>query len=769
MILHVCVQGVHAQPAVSANAKLLFTITQFIQTDSGLIIHHFNKAACKNSFFTTEFIPAYVPAPVAHAAIKIAEQPSPRFMIIHGNISHDFFYRSKIDTPFTQQNLQQHTERVWLDVLIKEKYPFRVGFSARQSNAPFLRDVFNTNLHFDKLNFNKNIKQELITTLTEMKWQNPDLKMIDAALEEQKKRYQNVKNFVSSPAALQRIIEERERLFYSKQKPAVDTQPVSLQSMLVKQQIKLKNGSTFIFEKDSIINNETLPQLPKADSSFIKMFENKKEELAKLEKSVTRLQKQSDSIKNNITKNILKARQAIYKAATPKELDNVAKQNGIVEQKKENLQSFLSNVKQLSVGRSLVDYSELTAQNIMLTGVNVEYNPSYYIAFAAGKIDYGFRDFFGRGIKQKNQYLVLGRLGWGDLNKRSVIITMFKGRKNNYPGLLATDSNSNSSQLFGYAVETSIKKNEHTFFSAEIAKSTKNNSYNSLQSSDGNKNNLFNYSDNSNMGFNLKGQTLIPATGTRLSGFFRKTGEQFQSFSLFTYNTNQQAWQLRADQSFLKRKINVTAMLRQNDFTNPLTNKTFKTSTVFKTVQLNIRVPHWPVVSAGYYPGSQFYIVDNRIVRENAYYILNGSVLHTYRFKDVSMNSSFIYNRYFNKATDSGFVFYKGMNYILAQSVLLKKLQMQGSYSYNKQTELEYYTLDGNGDYELRKFLRLGAGVKYNQVKGGQSYWGQSLRLSADLKKLGGIQLHYEKSYLPTIRQTLYPVEMGRVSWYKNF
>lgn len=769
MILHVCVQGVHAQPAFSANAKLLFTITQFIQTDSGLIIHHFNKAACKNSFFTTEFIPAYVPAPVAHAAIKIAEQPSPRFMIIHGNISYDFFYRSKIDTPFTQQNLQQHTERVWLDVLIKEKYPFRVGFSARQSNAPFLRDVFNTNLHFDKLNFNKNIKQELITTLTEMKWQNPDLKMIDAALEEQKKRYQNVKNFVSSPAALQRIIEERERLFYSKQKPAVDTQPVSLQSMLVKQQIKLKNGSTFIFEKDSIINNETLPQLPKADSSFIKMFENKKEELAKLEKSVTRLQKQSDSIKNNITKNILKARQAIYKAATPKELDNVAKQNGIVEQKKENLQSFLSNVKQLSVGRSLVDYSELTAQNIMLTGVNVEYNPSYYLAFAAGKIDYGFRDFFGRGIKQKNQYLVLGRLGWGDLNKRSVIITMFKGRKNNYPGLLATDSNSNSSQLFGYAVETSIKKNEHTFFSAEIAKSTKNNSYNSLQSADGNKNNLFNYSDNSNMGFNLKGQTLIPATGTRLSGFFRKTGEQFQSFSLFTYNTNQQAWQLRADQSFLKRKINVTAMLRQNDFTNPLTNKTFKTSTVFKTVQLNIRVPHWPVVSAGYYPGSQFYIVDNRIVRENAYYILNGSVLHNYRFKDVSMNSSFIYNRYFNKATDSGFVFYKGMNYILAQSVLLNKLQMQGSYSHNKQTELEYYTLDGNGDYELRKFLRLGAGVKYNQVKGGQSYWGQSLRLSADLKKLGGIQLHYEKSYLPTIRQTLYPVEMGRVSWYKNF
>ncbi len=769
MILHACVQYVYAQPAVSANAKLLFNITKFVQTDSGLIIHHFNKAACKNSFFTNEFIPAYVPAPSTHVAVKITELPRPRFMIIHGNISYDFFYRSKTDTPFTQQNLQQHTERVWLDVLIKEKYPFRVGFTARQSNAPFLRDLFNTNLHFDKLNFNKNIKQELITKLTDKQWQNPDLKMIDAALEEQKKRYENVKNFVSGPAVLQRIIEERERLFYSKQKPAVNTKPDSLKSMLVKQQIKLKNGGSFSFEKDSIINDQTVAEKPKADSSFIKMFESKKEELVKLEKSVARLQQQSDSIKNNITKNILKARQAVYKAANPKELENVARQNGIGEQKKEKLQSFLSDVKQLSVGRSLVDYTELTAKNIMLTGVNVEYNPSWYAAFAAGKIDYGFRDFFGRGIKQKNQYLVLGRLGWGDINKRSVIITLFKGRKNNYPGLLASDSNSNSSQLFGYAVETSIKRNEHTFFSAEIAKSTKNSLYNSLQGADSNKNNLFKYSDNSNMGFNLKGQTLIPATGTRLSGFFRKTGEQFQSFSLFTYNTNQQAWQLRADQSFLKQKIKVTAMLRQNDFTNPLTNKTFKTSTVFKTLQLNIRVPHWPVVSAGYYPGSQFYIVDNRTVRENAYYILNGSVLHAYRFKDFAMNSSFIYNRYFNKATDSGFVFYKGSNYILAQSVLLNKLQMQGSYSYNKQTELQYYTLDANGDYELHKFLRLGAGVKYNRVKSGQGYWGQALRLSADFKKLGGIQLHYEKSYLPTIQQTLYPVEIGRVSWYKIF
>ena len=210
-------------------------------------------------------------------------------------------------------------------------------------------------------------------------------------------------------------------------------------------------------------------------------------------------------------------------------------------------------------------------------------------------------------------------------------------------------------------------------------------------------------------------------------------------------------------------------MLRQNDFSNPFTDKTFKTNTVFKTFQLNVRVPRWPIINAGYYPGSQLYLVDNETIRENAYYILNGTVLHNYNFASLAMNSSFIYNRFFNKATDSGFVYYKGVNYILSQSVSLKNLQLQGSYSYNMQTDLNFYTLDANGDYSLAKFFRLGAGIKFNRVLTGEAYWGQSIRISTDLKRLGGLQVHYEKSYLPTLQQTLFPVEIGRVSWYKIF
>lgn len=778
-----CIYAQAVQSPVFYPVNLLFGNTQYIKTDSGLIVNYYNKKGCKNYSVKTKFIPNYINLPPKKIEAIMVESPSPKLISIHGNISYDFFYRSKTDTPFIQHNLQQHTERVWLDIVIKEKYPFKVGFTARQSNSPFLRDLFNMNLNFDKYSYDKNVKQNLLTRLNTIKWQNPDLKRIDSTLNEQLHHYENLKNWVNGPEALQRIIEEREKNYSYNQNKKIPLDEYALTAIPEYRKIKFNNGQFNFLKLDSIKNSnkgnisskidsifiaKKEANSPQHDSSFFDTLEKKKAALNKLEKSIALLKFQSDSLKKSISQNISKARQSINKAANPHELDKIAEEYGISELKKEKMQNFLSNVKTLSIGRSMVDYTELTVQNVMLTGLNVEYNPTYYLAFAGGKIDYGFRDFFGRGIKQKNQYLLSSRMGWCYKDKRSVIFTVFNGRKNNYPGLLATDSNTNTAQLFGYSVEAIFKKNNQTFISAELAKSTKGN--NAPSQLPGNKpDNLFRFSDLSNLGLNFKAQTAIPETDTRFSGFFRKTGEAFQSFSLFTYNTNQQAWQLRADQSFLKRKINVTAMLRQNDFTNPLTDKTFKTSTIFKSLQLNVRVPHWPTLNAGYYPGTQFYIVDNNTVRENAYYILNGAVLHAYRVKEISMNSSFIFNRYFNQATDSGFVLYKGTNYILSQSLLIKKLQLESSYSYNKLSELNYYTLDANGDYSVESFLRIGGGVKYNYVLSSKGYWGESVRVGVTFKKLGGLQLHYEKSYLPTIQQTLYPVEIGRVSWYKTF
>lgn len=770
-LLFVClyIQNVYAQSSLEYPKNKIVGVTKFINTDSGLLIINFIKADCKFINEEIGFIPNLINTTVVKIPVTTKENTKPKFLTVHGNVSYDYFYRSKIDTPFAQQNLQQHTERVWLDVLIKEKYPFKVGFTARQSNSPFFKDLYNTNINFDKYNYTKRLKQELLDNLTKFQWEAPNLKLLDTALKYELQKYQALKLSFSTPDMLQKLIEKKEEIYYKKIKEQeFPTLNDSITFPSFDKTVFTGKFDALKHQKDSILNKKNKIELPNTDSlqeAKIKLLKNR---LDSLQNNISKLTKQKDSIKNNINKKLAASKQLIYKAKTPKELEKIALQEGISEPKKEKLQNFLADVKSFGIGRSMVDYTELTAKNVMLTGVNAEYNPSYYAAFAAGKIDYGFRNFLGKSNNQPNQYLTLARFGWGNTDKRSVILTVFNGKKSNYSGQLAGGNDNAGLKLFGYSLETIIKKNENTSMSFEVAKSTKYN--HAVSATDSSKaENLFKYSDYSNLGISIKAQTIIPETNTLISGFYRSTGNQFQSFSLFTFNTNQKAWQLRADQSFLKRKINFTAMLRQNDFTNPLTEKTFKTTTVFKSFQVNVKIPRWPIINAGYYPGSQFYLIDENRIRESVYYILNGSLLYPYKFKDISMSSSVMYNRYFNKSTDSGFVFYKGINYSVNQSIQINKVQAQGAYSYNNQADIKYYTLDANGDYSFKKVFKIGGGIKYNHVLSGENYWGRTIRIGGDFKQFGGLQLSYEKSYLPTIQQTLTQVEIGRLSWYKFF
>jgi hypothetical protein len=690
-----------------------------------------------------------LPASIAPIAV-----PKPNLLTIHGNVSYDFFYRSRIDTPINQQNFQQHTERVFLDILVKEKYPLKLNVTARQSNSPYFRDFVDVNFNFDKYTFNRNLKQQLLDKLKTQtsQYKFPDLADAEAKLKEQQQQLSSIKNWLANPATLQKIIEERERIYYQRLKDKEDS---------IKNIISVGLPAT-----NTIEVNKKLPKADSLSANLANYYEQQKSKADSLTATIAHFKTKVDSIKKEVQKDITGIRQKIYKATNEKELRKLAKENGIAVDKKTKLEQQLAAIKTLSIGRSVLNYTELTAQNITVTGVNVEYNPSYYVAFAAGKIDYRFRDFYNRKARENSQFVALGRFGLGDKDRKAIIFSYFTGSKsNNNFGYI--DSVNSNIKLMGYSVEAIYKKDENNFLIAEFAKSTKPFIGNSTSAKATEV--LWKFSDQANTGYNIKAQTTIEKTHTKLSGFYRKTGEQFQSFSLFSYNTNQTAWLARADQSFLKHRITLTGMLRRNDFTNPFTDKTYQTSTIFKTLLLNMRLKNLPHLSVGYYPSTQMYIVDKETIRESAYYILNGSASHSYIIKGLQMNSMAVYNKYTSEATDSGFMAFQGINIYASHSIRFKKLQLQGGYAYTKQSLLEYTTFETMADYNAKQWLQFSVGIKYNKIVGGANYWGQSVQLRTELKKWGGFQLQYEKSYLPTIYQLLAPVEIGRVGYYKRF
>ena len=774
--------------------EFIFETTQITITDSGFYINQFSKLVCKGFYQKTNFYPflaANIQVPPSD--IPPMQEITPKkvkFFNIHGNISYDFFYRSSRDTSINQKDFQQHTERVYLDILVKEKYPLKVNFTSRQSNSLYFRDFVDVNFCFDKYTYNRNLKQQLLDKLSQKvhKYKLQDLTAAEALLKKYQADLDETKKMLQDPGVLQKIIEEKERLYYQTLKHVEDpTHTLTVQNDIsdsirkINANIAILNLKTKEMQRmltDSVnrLKHNMLSQ--KADNVYRQKvytdsitaplaayYEKQKVRLDSLQMTVDKYKSKADSIKAEVQKYTTSIRQKIYNATSEKLLRKLAEENSIPIDQQTKLEKRLAAIKTLSIGRSVLNYTELTAQNITVSGIHTEYNPSYYAAFAAGKIDYRFRNFYNRKAKQNNQYVVIGRLGFGDKDHKAIILTYFTGKKsnNNYN---YTDTVKSTVSLIGYSVEAVYNKGENTFISGEFAKSSKpligNLSRNKQTDA------LWQLNDQSNMGINFKAQTIVPETHTTLSGFYRKTGEHFQSFSLFSYNTSQTAWLARADQSLYKDRITVTGMLRCNDFTNPFTDKTYKTSTVFKSVLLNVRLRKFPIVSIGYYPSTQLYLVDKETIQESAYIILNGSASYAYIVKGFQMNSMAVYNRYTREATDSGLISYQGISVYASQAIRFSKVQIQGGFAYNKQSLLEYSTIEAMGDYSIKNWLQVSTGIKYNTMKNGARYWGESLQIRAEHKKWGGLQLQYEKSYLPTLTQHLAPVEIGRLGYYRR-
>jgi hypothetical protein len=705
------------------------------------------------------------------------------FLKITGDIYYDFFYRSRTDTPFMQNSISQHSERINLSIQVRNGTPLKLSFNSRQSNSPFYRNYFDPVFKFDANAFKQKLKEKYVARIKEKFPETEKIHKLTGNLEQLKNEVKLLERKIKDPGLLQKIIEQREfeyRDSIGKHKTQVliydSLQKISknniisgvkdsLHDELVDTDSLSKKVNKFESERDAFLKHKSKNLSKVSDSLRVTLLEleskvaDKKAELEKVKRNI-------DSLQESQNRKLTRLKNDMANLSN-QEIKKLGKKFGVYEDSVNGFKRFLSGLNAFELGRIVINYSDLTATNVVINGLNIGYSSRVFTSFALGKVDYRFRDFFNRKQEKNNQYLAIGKIGFGNPDKKSIALTVYKGRKNQTEFNLL-DTAKRYIDITGFSVEIGIKYSPEKFIVAEFAKSTK-----PMILTTGAKsevvNELTRFRDKSNMGLSLKGQTVIEKTSTKISGWIRKTGEQFQCFSLFNYLTNQTAWQARIDQPFLKRKIHLTGMLRKNDFINPFTEQNIKTSSVFASLVANIRIPKLPILSVGYFPGSQVFIVDNDRLQENIYYIMNGSMIYNYRLKNLNMNSSMVYNRYYNKATDSGLVANEGVSWYASQTVFLKRIQLLAGYSFFKQPELSYKTIESGIDFNISSRIKLGGTFKGNYVKNGETYIGHRYLISLDAGKIGQLQINYEKSYLPSVNNSLYPMETGRLIWYKKF
>ncbi len=753
----------------------------------------FYRGACKNIFAL--YTPAGICEPVKTLPVlttaKIEVIP---FLQVHGNVLYNFSYRSYIDTPFAQQDVMQHLVQTNLNFLIKGKYPLRMTLSNRSSNSPYFKNATDVNLQFNRSQLLDNIKAGLRSKATALV-HTDYLQKAEALYNSKLAEVQQLQSWLSSPARAQELVEEKERELQGTiaAVPSIPDAATAVTALADKTGINNFTVPTVsgIFDKwsgkakkyaaavtDSVkyaAANSAKNLLAKnkpvlKDSSLAQKFAAKKEALAQKQAALKETAAKLQQAKKSVQDSIVQIKQEINSLGSGAGLYTFMKRHNIGKDQLTKGQRLLLSINKIGVGRSWIDYSELTVKNLSLTGVNIELNPApYYFAAAAGKLNYRFRDFIVKDNKAlPNQSLYLLRAGIGQKETNNFIFTFYNGKKE---VLSATASGSPAylQRVLGVSAETRLALDDNNYIIAEIAKSSYGGISNPQPSQAALLDKAFDWKTRSNEAYSIKLLSRYPKTATRISAYYRKTGENFQSFNLYPTGSNQEAWMAGITQSFWKRKLTVDAAIRKNDFTSPLAAPSFASKNIFKSLQVTLRVPHYPFVSIGYYPGSQLSLSNNNVLTESQYNTLNMIVSHSYNIRTTAMNTNAVFTKFYNSSSDSGFIYYNAANWTVNHNIMLDKLTLQSSMAITDQSDLYLFTLEQGLQYQVKNWLNLQGALRHSRFNHVESLFGGTAGLQLHLKKIGSIQLNYDKMYLPGYNRQLLPVDMGRAGFYREF
>lgn len=722
-------------------------------------------------------------------------QPTP-FLTIHGNIMYEGFYQSNIDTPFVERNIYQHAITTALDITVKDKYPLRLYFTSRFSNTSLLRNFTDANFLFNNRDFKSKVTSNI------QQWEMSHLPLSDSInkleklLNINKSEFNSLNNWFSSSATLQHLVEEKEKIWLKQQMKEIVTADSLNNNALLKQADSLAGSAKSVikikhFDRDELtallktkaglntkggydtfLQKNKQQKIDSTQQSFTQKYTKNKQRLDSLRHTIDSLQKKIALFKGKLNKQIDSINNTFRYVRSTKEITNVIRNGQVPDSVLPKGYKTLMALNSLGIGRSNVNFSELSIKNISVNGLVAEYNPSAYFAVAAGTIDYRFRDYVVQQSPIQKQYVTAVRFGSGQRDGNHVFITYFAGRKQVYN--YSTDSGSvargnPSYNLIGWSIEGRYQLNKYSYIVAEAAKSSLP-FYDRQLNKQGLLSSAFNFNQRSNEAYSLNVVSYIPYTATKINAVYKRLGANFQSFSMFTTSSAQTAWALQVSQPFFKNTLQVNASVKKNDFTNPYINQSFYTNTIFKSLQVTVRKKKLPVLSAGYFPSSQLTKLGNNQFIENLFYTVVVTGSHFYKYHSLMMSTVVSYTQFFNKAVDSNFVYFNTRNILVGQSFLLKKATLQFNASAAKNSGYSLYSIDGGIQYNMLRWFTVGGSVKYNrQTVFNNTQIGYGANATIKISKLGDIQFLMQKSYIPGANRQLVENNIGRLIYYKTF
>jgi len=693
----------------------------------------------------------------------------------HGDITYDFSMQNSPDTVYPGSGYKQNYVLANVYTTINDKYPVVFHFGTLQTSIPYIKNNMDISLQFDRQQYgsdmadryrkqyqdkmrqkekeDSNLYRTVLTEFRNSQYLQSWL-VNDKQVQELMKSSLIVNSYLAGSANY-RDPNVLAKVALSGMTPK-DSSLVNSMKQLdsIKSTIanpSIQKGLTFDNKigMDSTSFNEI--QLKKA-IKFIKTYNEKLQSLKNLKSDRDSLEKRYDSLNR-----WLQSRKDSLNRTLKEDVNgNFADLSDSTREQR--TMNWLMGIRQLGIGRSFVNYSELSAKNISLFGFNAEYASHYYFALAAGKTDFRYQDFL-TSTAVPNQYVFLGRIGLGEPEKKHLYFTFYTGSKqssyyiNNQPS---------TTKLTGMTLEAKIPVSKNIDITGEIANAP---SYILINSSPAK---LLSFNNHDNEAYSLKVSAYFPRSNTRLQAIYNRYGIYFQSFNIFNNNATSGSWQLKLAQYFFKNKLLFSASATKNDYSNPFIVNNYKSQTLVYSLQGTLRMPKWPTLTIGFLPFSQLTVLQGQIT-ENRFYTMLGSANYGYRVKKIYMFSSIVFTQYYNSSNQPGFIYYNAKSWFFNQSVMLNHFTLGGTASLTHSPGYTVLSAGPSVQWMVFSSLSVGAGAKYNVLNDVTQNMGYNANMDCQIKRLGKISISFERGFIPGQNNQFFRNNWGKAMYSKNF
>lgn len=709
------------------------------------------------------FLIPYPLARAARAAAPIKEKARREVFALNGELGYQRFSRSSPSDDLLLINSSSDIVTFQAGLVFKETYP--VTLRVRYNDArPFqLDNQYEVSLSFDDRQFKQLLQEKIKNNLAKDFYQKQ--KRLIADYDQLFREYNNQKQYLQSPVFAQKAFEEKMKAVASSASLPDIPQMDELKSLPVSVgDLKNKTGQLA----------QALPNIPgiqhpvqKVDSIAGLLLQKKESLQAKLEHKrdsleqlVKRVEDSIGMVKEKFQLALDSVNNEMAALRNPEELQEYAKKKNLLDSLQKPKWPSLLMKSSIRFGKFIMSQSELTVNNIFISGASIKYGNEKFIMLSGGAYDFAFRGLFNfrnDTVRSPIPSVFAIKIGTTD-GKNLTALNVYTGRK-------AKDASLRSElrTVAGFSIEKKMELNRNFSAVVELAKSTTRDNTAGSKQQEVLKDLLASFSTKT-IGLFGSVKGYFPKTKTDAEVSYKYWGQQFESFNASQYFNPQNNFSAKLSQPFFKRKLYATAGIRYTDFSTYGVASNIHSKTFFASSNLTLRLKRMPVVSLGYYPGSQLYMVDQDKLYEYFYHILNATVSHQFNLLRLPMQGVFSYNKFFNKYSDS-LVSSSNSSYNFYWTAWKDRFTWVANFSRQEMDLSVLNTVETGLNYSISRF-KIGGSVKWNHIDEATEY-GYTGNVSWAINRFGTVNFLYDRSYLPDRTGSFVPVGTAQLQFIK--